>query len=145
MNTRHRWVAASILVLLAVVAGCAGGYGNLKEVGKGEMTVDTLVRNYQNYNVYYLGDFSLPYAVLFDPKEDGKTVKVGDRWEKVPSQETASKQVGQISTLIGRGVNMPRLWKLVGPDGSLFGYVYTAATQLSSNVVDGNTMSVGNN
>lgn len=145
MNRRNRWVMASILVMLAVVAGCAGVYDNLVPADKGQMTVETLVSNYQNYNVYYLGDFSLPYAVLFDPKEDGKTVKVGDRWEKVPSQDTASKQVGQISTLIGRGVNMPRLWKLVGPDGSLFGYVYTAATQLSSNVVDGNTMFVGNN
>jgi ABC-type sugar transport system substrate-binding protein len=145
MNRRHRWVTASILVLLAVVAGCAGVYDNLVPADKGQMTVETLVNNYQNYNVYYLGNFSIPYAVLFDPKEDGKTVKVGDRWEKVPSQDTASKQVGQISTLIGRGVNMPRLWKLVGPDGSLFGYVYTAATQLSSNVVDGNTMFVGNN
>lgn len=145
MNRRNRWVMASILVMLAVVAGCAGVYDNLVPADKGQMTVETLVSNYQNYNVYYLGDFSIPYAVLFDPKEDGKTVKVGDRWEKVPSQDTASKQVGQISTLIGRGVNMPRLWKLVGPDGSLFGYVYTAATQLSSNVVDGNTMFVGNN
>lgn len=145
MRRKTLFLVTLAFLLAVMLAGCAGGYGNLREVDKGEMAVDTLVSNYQNYNVYYLGDFSIPYAVLFDPKEDGKTVKVGDRWEKVPTQDTASKQVGQISTLIGRGVNMPRLWKLVGTDGSVFGYVYTTAVQLSTNVVDGNTMFVGNN
>ncbi len=145
MNKKRNMALASMLMMVALVAGCAGVYDNLVPADKGQMTVETLVNNYPNYNVYYLGDYSLPYAVLFDPKEDGKTVKVGDRWEKVPDQDTARKQVGQIGSLVGRGVNMPRLWKLVGPDGSLFGYVYTAAVQLGSNVVDANTMFVNNN
>ena len=145
MNKKRNMALAGILMMLVLFVGCAGVYDNLVPADKGQMTVETLVNNYQNYNVYYLGDFSLPYAVLFDPKEDGKTVKVGDRWEKVPDQDTARKQVGQIGSLVGRGVYMPRLWKLVGPDGSLFGYVYTAAVQLGSNVVDANTMFVNNN
>lgn len=135
------YIVAGILIV-ALVVGCAGVYDNLKPADKGEMTVETLVNSWQNYNVYYLGDFSIPYAVLFDPKEDGKTIKVGDRWARVPDQATASRQVAQIGSLIGRGVNTPRLYKLVGPDDSAFGYVYTAAIQLNTNMVDANTMFV---
>jgi hypothetical protein len=134
------FIVAGILIV-ALVVGCAGVYDNLKPADKGEMTVETLVNSWQNYNVYYLGDFSIPYAVLFDPKEDGKTIKVGDRWERVPDQATASRQVGQIGTT-GRGVNIPRLYKLVGPDGSVFGYVYTIAVQLNTSMGDANTMFV---
>jgi hypothetical protein len=141
MNGRRYLAFASIIITLALVAACAGTYDNLKPEEKGGMTVETLVNNWQNYNVYYLGDFSLPYAVLFEPKDDGKTVKVGDRWSRGPSQETARNQVAQISST-GRGVNIPRLWKLVGPDGSVFGYVYTTAVQLNTSMVDSNTMMV---
>ena len=141
MNRKRNLALVSIIITFALVAACAGTYDNLKPEEKGGMTVDALVNNYQNYNVYYLGDFSIPYAVLFDPKDDGKTIKVGDRWSSVPSQQTARNQVAQISST-GRGVNIPRLWKLVGSDGSVFGYVYTTAVQLNTSMVDSNTMMV---
>jgi hypothetical protein len=105
------------------------------------MTVETLVNNWQNYDVYYLGNPGYPVSVLFDPKDDGKIIKVAPRWERVTSQANASRMVGIIGSH-GYGVNIPRLWKLVGPDDSVFGYVYTTATRLSINVADPNTMFV---
>jgi len=39
-------------------------------------------------------------------------------------------------------LNVPKLWKLVGPDDSVFGYVYTKATMLNTNMVDAQTMLV---
>ena len=93
MNRRSNLALASILIVLALVAGCAGAYVNMKVEDKGGMAVETLVNNWQNYNVYYLGDFANPYVVLFDPKDDGKTIKVADRWERVPSQADARRMV----------------------------------------------------
>jgi len=141
MNRRPNIALVSILIMLALVAGCAGAYVNMKVEDKGGMTAETLVNNWQNYNVYYLGDFSIPYVVLFDPKDDGKTIKVADRWERVPSQADARRMVDMISTP-GHGLNVPKLWKLLGPDDSVFGYIYTKATMLNTNMVDAQTMLV---
>ncbi len=141
MNRRRNMVLASILAMFALVAGCAGNYGNMRVEDKGGMTVETLVNNSQNYNVWYGGNPGYPVAVLFDPKTDGKTIKVADRWQSVTDQATINKYV-QMVGMHGYGANIPRIWKLLGPNDSVFGYVYTAATSLSINVVDANTMFV---
>ncbi len=142
MNRRWNMILVSLLVMFALVAGGAGSYGNMKVEDKGGMTVETLVNNSQNYNVYYLGNPGNPAAVLFDPKSDGKTIKAADRWESVTDQATINKYVKFIG-MHRAGANVPRLWKLLGPKDSVYGYVYTAAIKLSTNVDDAGTMFVG--
>jgi hypothetical protein len=143
MNRRMKIALAGILAVFALTAGCtgAGNYGNMRVEDKGGMAVETLVNNSQNYNVYYAGTPGYPVAVLFDPKADGKTVKVADRWQSVTDQATISKHV-QIIGMHGYGANIPRLWKLLGQNESVFGYVYTTATKLSTNAADADTMFV---
>lgn len=143
MNRRRYVAVASILVMLALIAGCAGAgnYGNMKVEDKGGMSVETLVNNSQNYNVWYAGNPGYPVAVLFDPKNDGKTIKVADRWTSVTDQATINGFVKMVG-MHGAGANIPRLWRLVGQNDSVFGYVYTAATSLTINVADPNTIFV---
>ena len=135
------FVACTIFVA-ALVAGCAGGYGKMRVEDKGGMTVDTLVSTWQNYEIYYAGDGNSAIAVVFDLKNDGKTLKMGPRWDRMPDQNTLNKMVGYIKQQAPRGVYAPRLWAISGPDGSTYGYVYTVLTELVIRVIDEKTMLV---
>ena len=144
MNWRRDIAVASIL-LLALVLGCAGGggYGNMRVVEGGVMTPATLVNNCQNYDIYWAGiDPSTAIAVLFDPKNDGKTLQMGPRWGRVSDPSTVNSMVGMIQQSVGSGGFPPRLWVILGPDGSTFGYVYTVLNHLVIDVIDDKTMRV---
>jgi hypothetical protein len=138
-------VAVVGVLLAALLSGCAGpgGYGSMRVVEDGSMTVDTLVNNLQNYEVYWAGfDPTLPVAVLFDPKNDGKTLQMGQRWTGVSDQATVNRMVGFIKQSLGTGGFPPRLRVILGPDGSTYGYVYTGINHLVINVIDDKTMLV---
>jgi hypothetical protein len=144
MNLK-RYAVVVIVLLAALVTGCAGagGYGSMRVVEDGSMTVETLVNNSQNYEVYWAGfDPSIPVAVLFDPKKDGKTLQMGQRWTGVSDQATVNRMVGFIKQSLGTGGFPPRLRVILGPDGSTYGYVYTGINHLVINVIDDKTMLV---
>ena len=141
MNAKGRLILAGILIL-GFTAGCAGSYGKMRVADKDVMTVETLVNNWQNYEVYYYGDGNRAIAVIFDPKTDEKTLKMGPRWDRMPDQNTLNKMVGYIKQEPFRGVYGPRLWTILGPDGSTYGYAYTVLTELLLEVVDEKTMLV---
>lgn len=144
MKRKDHAIMASLL-LVALLLGCAtsGGYGTMSVVEGGGMTPETLVNNSQNYNIYWAGiDPSTAVAVLFDPKNDGKTLEVGPRWTRVSDRGTVSNMVGVIKQLPGSGGMTPRLFAIQGPDGSTYGYVYTVINHLVINVIDNKTMRV---
>lgn len=142
MKRKYHALMGSIL-LVAFVLGCAaGGYGNIRLVEGGGMTVQTLVNNWQNYNVYSAGLGNLAAAVVFDPKNDGKTLNMGPRWVRVTDQDSLNAMVGLLSQRPGAGGLLPRLWAIVSPDGSTYGYVYTVLDHLVINVIDDKTMLV---
>jgi hypothetical protein len=141
MNKVHGMILAGILIL-GLAGGCAGGYGKMRVVDKDGMTVETLVNNWQNYDVHYYGDGNRAIAVIFDPKTDGKTLKMGPRWDRMPDQSTLNRMVGYIRQEPFRGVYGPRLWRILGPEDSTYGYVYTVLTELLLEVIDEKTMLV---
>ena len=141
MNAKGRLILVGILIL-GFTAGCAAGYGKMRVVEKGGMTLENLTDNWQNYEVYYYGDGNRAIAVIFDPKTDEKTLKMGPRWDRMPDQNTLNKMVGYIKQEPFRGVYGPRLWTILGPDGSTYGYVYTVLTELLLEVIDEKTMLV---
>jgi hypothetical protein len=141
MSRRCGFILAGLLIV-AVIAGCAGGYGRMKPVEKGGMTVDTLVDNWQDFAIYYAGDGHRASAIVFDPKDDGRTLKMGPRWDRMPDQDTLNKMVGYIKQQTPRGVFAPQLWTIFSPDGSSYGYVYTIVRELVISVIDEKTMLV---
>jgi hypothetical protein len=44
----------------------------------------------------------------------------------------------------GGGIYGPKLWAILSPDGSTYGYVYTVLTELVTKVIDEKTMLVDN-
>jgi len=140
----NREGVVAIILLVALVFGCAaaGGYGKMRVEESSGMTVETLVNTWENYNVYYAGQGNLAVAVIFDPKNDGKTLNVGPRWSPVPDQNTLRLMVSYIRQQPPRGVLVPRLWAILSPDNSTYGYVYTLLTDMDIRVIDDKTMLV---
>jgi hypothetical protein len=140
-----RYALAASILLIAFVMGCAGagGYGKMRVEEGGGMTPETLLNDWQNYDIYWAGiDQSTAIAVLFDPKNDGKVLQMGPRWGRVSDQATVNRLVGRIKQSVGSGGFVPRLFAILGPDGSTFGYVYTVLNHLVINVIDDKTMLV---
>jgi hypothetical protein len=128
------------VVMGLLIAGCAGGnFATMKAEDSGRVTLESLVRDWQNYNIYYGGSIpDRPIAIFFDPKNDGKTVEVeGLRWWKAGDEKTMLDAVGRVKML---QETVPRLWKVLGPDDSLFGYAYTPLIRLNIVVVNENTI-----
>jgi hypothetical protein len=129
------------MVMGLLIAGCAAGnYGKMREEESARMKLDTLLLDWQNHNIYYGGtNPDRPIAVLFDPKSDGKNLEVEGRWWSVSDEKTMLNAVGRINMLPGA---IPRLWRVLGPDDSLYGYVYTPLMKLDITVVNEKTMRV---
>ena len=140
MKWSHGGVVASTL-LVAFILGCAaaGGYGKIRPDESG-MTVQTLVNNWQDYNVYYAGDGKIAVAVVFDPKNDGKTLNMGPRWDRVTDQNSLNAMIGLLSQRPGTGGLFPKLWAIVAPDGSRYGYAYSMVSYMVIKVIDDKTM-----
>jgi hypothetical protein len=121
-------VLISLVSLFLIVAGCAN-YGRLRlESGPGEtITVQKLVENWENYDVLATGvEPNVPSAIIFAPKNnDGRKV-IGERWWELDNQKSIANTVGWIKNQNPLGPYYPRLWRMLGPDGHLYGYMYTS-------------------
>jgi hypothetical protein len=89
------------------------------------MSIGKLQKDWQNYTVYYVGvDIGTASAALFWPKSAAQTL-TGDRWTEVKAQDTLTRLVRAIhSQRIAE--YWGRLWKILGPDGNVYGYMYSA-------------------
>jgi hypothetical protein len=67
------FVVAGLLLL-----GCAGGnYGTIRPEDSGRVTLDTLLCEWKNYNIYYGGtNPDRPIALLFDVEVDENTIRM---------------------------------------------------------------------
>jgi hypothetical protein len=115
---------ASLTIMLAVLLaayGCAK-YGVIRPAGGNEMTIETLVNNWQDYDVSWTGlSLGEPTALMFDLKGDGKKL-VGDIWHPVESKESV---LAFISSLQANQIYYPIVWRILGPDGQFYGYLYS--------------------
>ncbi|MFO7986074.1 MAG: hypothetical protein R6U38_09420 [Desulfatiglandaceae bacterium] len=126
---KMRVFAATALVFCCLVYGCTGlgNYGTLRVAsGSWETTIQTLIDNWQDYDIYYAGlSYKSPSAIMFDPKTDGKRL-ISDKWIPV----TEKSVVITIIDWLHADMNFPpTLWKILGPKGDFFGYMYTSAVQ----------------
>jgi hypothetical protein len=137
MNTRSAF-GLIFLVSAVLVYGCAN-YGTLTPTAARDVAIDNLTKDWINYTVYWTGlDIDEPTGIMFDPKTDGKAL-TGDHWYRVENEESLSKVVGWLKL---NKLYYPFLWRMVGPDGQFYGYVYTGYTRLAMKLVDDKTMLV---
>lgn len=132
-------VFALVGLLVFSWAGCApGGYGKLGIAGP-EMTIGALVKNWKDYHVSYAGvRVSLPNAILFDPKNDNKTITLHKYWAPVEDQETLGDLLSWINLFKWSGP--PRLYTIIGPDNRIFGYLYALYNDAIIEIIDENTI-----
>ena len=114
------------VISLFFVFGCSmlKDYGKLRiESGKEGINVQSLVEDWKDYSVYYAGlSAGNPSAVMFDPEDDDNKL-VPDKWVFVEDKKRVSEVVHRLNADIE---NPPKLWRIMGPDNNLYGYMYTA-------------------
>jgi hypothetical protein len=133
-------------VLLSFVSGCLGSYGKIRpHSGKDEsLTIHDLEKNWMDYAVHYAGlSPNRPLGVMFDPKNDGKTLLPGssDRWKKIEDKKTLSEVIGWIKAQNFSAYN-PMLYRVLGPDDQLYGYLFCGRSDVTIEVFDDRTMFV---
>jgi len=142
MKNRNRAVPAVIaMTLLLFFAGCAGkiGYGShkLASLEGDTMTVETLAKNWKDYDVYYSGvDTRPPYGILFDVKGDNRKI-VSKYWVKVEDEKTVSDMIQWMIPFYGYKA---RLFRITGADKQFYGYVYTPWTFVVFKQIDPDTL-----
>lgn len=127
-----------------VLFSCAwiGSFGriSLQSGNAPYITTGELYKNWEDYNIYYDGGSTeYPSAVMFDPKNDERNI-TQDKWRRVEDQKTLSEIIGWISIQDTGGPYYPKLYRILGPDKRLYGYMYTAWDHVLIKGVDEKTI-----
>ena len=135
--TRKRSAGLMMFVLLLVVSGCAS-YGKISTMGQ-ELTIEMLRENWRNYHVYWTGLSEIkPSGILFDPKDDDRTLAFErHNWSKVENEDFLSVLIGGSQA---NWVFHPVLYRLLGPDDRLYGYIYTGYWNVVTKRIDDKTL-----
>jgi hypothetical protein len=152
---RREYVSIFIITLLILfISGCAN-YGKLRVESRNvniastksstkyseKMTIDKLVNNWQDYDIYYSGyRRDRATGIMFDPKKDDLRL-LGDWWEKIERKESLEFAL--------KWINFPRdfyeiipLFSMIGPGEKVYGYMYTPFTHVTFKQVDEKSMYV---
>ncbi len=133
------------LMGLLICGGCAG-YGQARYQGlvQGRDMLESMMANFEDYHVYYSGmSESFPSGIIFDPKDDEKTV-VQNGWIPVETRDLAWELVRNLERFYHF---RPVLYALIGEDGRHYGYIYTSyqrivVRQLEENKIYVNEMPI---
>jgi hypothetical protein len=144
VKMKKHFGAVLVLAGLTLVAyGCASyGGARSQRVYGNRITVQGLVKDWQDYTVYFTGHGrGHPSAVLFKPKDDDRVV-IADRWWKVEKYEILTDLVDSIQRQTPISFYYPRLLELLGPDNHRYGYVFTSWDHVVVRLIDDRTMVV---
>jgi hypothetical protein len=124
MNSKNALIMTIGLLLVLSVSGCAG-YGKLvpESVSGDQMTVAALEKNWQEYNVYAA---PMAAAIIFAPKGHKKTLEVTSHWTRVTDDGELLRMVKDIEAQPDMGLYRPAMWRIMGPKGGFYGYIFTA-------------------
>ncbi len=127
---------AGLAALIAGALGCAGIVKLQHEGGAARASViQDLSAKWGSYTMFAaIWPGSRPVALLFDLQSDDRSI-LADGWTKVDNPEDAASLIGDL-----HAGQSPRLFRVLGPDGHLFGYLYTAVPGLQTQVVDAKTV-----
>ena len=146
MDTK-RTINVGLIGVLALLlfTGCAMTQGvamlGAPESHGQRVTLQDLVKNWQDYTIYYAGQTpDIPAALLFDPKNDNKKLE-GKWWERVKDKETLTSMVSFIKNYTNYS---PHLYSIVGPGGVVYGYVFSPTNDVLVKVLNANTLYVYN-
>lgn len=146
-GTKKRMIMVVIgVVLVFLLAGCVSKGGDrgriVAQSPRGErITIKQLKMDFAKYDVYYSGvKPSRAVSVLFCPKDGDTTIKPDRWWVKVNDRGALSSIVSWMHT--SSYITYPTVQLVMGPNSSLFGYVYTFNIQIRMRVVSDKEMIV---
>lgn len=127
--------AGFLVLLLALASGC-GRYATLRLPAPTEgVTIQSLQENWRDYDVYYAGVHAgHPSAVMFDRKDDDGVI-VTNRWFKPRDKALLDDIIDSIQRQVPVGGYRPRLWRITGPDGHVYGYMFTSWNHAAMSMV----------
>ncbi|MBW2606411.1 MAG: hypothetical protein JRD05_02115 [Deltaproteobacteria bacterium] len=131
------------IISAIIITGCSG-YGKLVITSKNEaeVTIEQLIKNSDDYDIHYFGHGEkFVSGIIFDPKKDNKKLLPGDMWVEINEQTTISDIVKRIKGSDFPGF-IPTLYKIVGPDGVFYGYLFTGWFHIVLKKIDDDTLSV---
>ena len=91
-------IALMAVVLMYIIPGCSG-YGKLRLQSRygDDVTIEKLQENLPDYTVYYAGyAVDNPSGIMFDPKNDNKTLMPSERWTKLDDKESVIEVISWI-------------------------------------------------
>jgi len=139
---KHIYFRLVVVTAPLWIWGCAG-YGKLglQTKTRDAVTIEHLVSSQSAYHVYYSG-YAIDNAagVLFDPKDDERTLMVSRAWERIQKDGEVSEAVRWAS--IPALNYKPELYRVLGPDGQFFGYLYTGWLHAVLKAIDPQTLFV---
>ena len=115
-----------VLIAFVSIMGCSGKSGKIKTQPKSEskITQQELIDNWSDYTIWLKSA-----AVVFDPKNDDRTILVSSHWGTVNDQETWTEIVKTNTTSDGKispvwaDYSMTRVREIWGPDNQLYGFI----------------------
>lgn len=140
---RYMRIALMAVVLMYIISGCSG-YGKLRLQSRygDDVTIEKLQENLPDYTIYYAGyAVNNPSGIIFDPKNDNKTLMPSERWTKLDDKESVIEVISWIKIQDSSDF-YPRLYRILGPGDQLYGYLFSAWDHLMTKVVDDKTLRV---
>lgn len=143
-SLRKGFLFCAGFALFLFICGCSSthGIGKIRIQSADEkVNIDYLMENWLDFHVYYYG-YSVkdPWAVLFDPKTDGKRIDAG-KWYRVTDRQELE---GLYTWNRSRGQMFVKLYRVLGPDDQLYGYMYSKRRDVNIRAVDASTLWVDN-
>lgn len=132
---RKKYICLALILLSALLLPGCSYYGRLREQPEQELnaTIRELADRWADYSIYYWHP-RWPHFIVFDPKGDDKVLKI-EGWAAVSNKSDLSSIIKYVKR--HRGV---RFFKVLGPKGKFFGFLFGAPQHLAVKVIDGNTL-----
>lgn len=134
--------AALLIIILSFSSACFQMHGGIRLIHSPyRPTIDDLVAGNEEHNIWTAGEGAYLTAILFDPKGDNRRVVTHEWWMQL---EERKELPGLVSFLKSDYVWPPSLYELTGPDGALFGYIYSVESMVTLDMIGKDTLRVGN-
>jgi hypothetical protein len=131
------------IISASIITGCSS-YGKIiiESKNKDDVAVEKLIKNSDDYDIHYFGHGKkFVSGIIFDPKRDNKKLIPSDRWVEINEQPTVSDIVQRIKDSNHLGFS-PTFYRIVGPNGGFYGYLFTGWLHIVFKKIDDDALSV---